>query len=124
MKIWLFLLSFIFLSVVNAEENKSYLPKAKAGTQCVEDPSIMRTNHMDLILHQRDKTMREGIRDGRHSLKECINCHVTKDDKGQYPDINSSQHFCNSCHTYVAVQIDCFSCHRTIPEIKQVKKNE
>ncbi|RLA08660.1 MAG: Hdr-like menaquinol oxidoreductase cytochrome c subunit [Gammaproteobacteria bacterium] len=122
MKNWLLLMSFFVSFAIHADDNNSYLPKAKAGTKCVEDRQIMRTNHMDLILHQRDKTMRDGKRDGRHSLKECINCHVTKNDKNEYPNIDSSQHFCNSCHTYVAVKTDCFSCHRSIPENKQVKK--
>lgn len=94
------------------------IPKAKAGTQCVEDPKLMRTNHYDFMLHQRGETMHKGIRTAKHSLKGCIDCHVTKDDKGEYPSISSEKHFCSSCHTYAAVSVDCFQCHATKPDSK------
>ena len=45
------------------------IPKGK-GDQCVEETSLMRTNHMEMILHQRDETMYKGIRTKKHSLKE------------------------------------------------------
>jgi hypothetical protein len=92
------------------------IPKAKAGTKCVEDPKLMRTNHYEFLLHQRNDTMRKGIRTPKHSLKGCINCHVTKDEKGEYPSISSEKHFCKSCHNYAAVTIDCFQCHATKPD--------
>lgn len=94
------------------------IPKAKDGTQCVEKPDLMRTNHYDFMLHKREATMRDGIRTSDHSLKECVNCHVNKDDKGDYPQYGSNQHFCSSCHNYAAVTIDCFQCHTTKPEQK------
>ena len=83
------------------------------GTQCVEDTDFMRRNHMDVILDHRDKTMHEGIRTKKHSLKECINCHAADyqgDEKSQ------EQHFCVSCHQYTAAQPDCFQCHSLKPE--------
>ena len=49
------------------------LPKAES---CVEDTQVMRRNHMDLLKHHRDETMHNGIRTPKHSLNECINCHV------------------------------------------------
>ena len=73
----------------------------------------MRSNHMEYILHQRDETMYKGIRDKQHSLVECINCHVS--DAPDAPRVSSEQHFCNSCHTYAAVSIDCFQCHADRP---------
>ncbi len=92
------------------------IPDAKPGTKCVEDEKLMREKHYDFLLHQRDKTMHQGIRTTKYSLKKCINCHVTKDKNGNYPDIKTNKHFCNSCHTYAAVTIDCFQCHATKPE--------
>ena len=57
--------------------------------------------------------MHEGIRTKQHSLVECINCHVS--DAPDAPRISSEQHFCNSCHTFAAVRIDCFQCHADRP---------
>jgi hypothetical protein len=91
------------------------VPKAKGG-QCVEDTQFMRRNHMDLLKHQRDATLREGVRGAKHSLKDCIACHAVDDAKGQPVGIDDKNHFCNSCHEYAAVQIDCFSCHTSKPE--------
>jgi len=79
---------------------------AKPG-KCVEDTEYMRRNHMETILHQRDETVHEGIRTKKHSLKNCINCHAD-------PKTNSvlgENGFCESCHEYASVSIDCFSCH-------------
>jgi hypothetical protein len=80
---------------------------------CVEPTDEMRKNHMEYILHKRDETMHEGIRTRQHSLKECINCHIS--DAPDAPRISSDKHFCNSCHTYAAVKIDCFQCHADRP---------
>lgn len=85
------------------------------GTQCVQPTPEMRRNHMKYILHQRDETVHEGIRTKQYSLKECINCHVQPAADGSYPSIHSKDHFCNSCHSYAAVKIDCFQCHATHP---------
>lgn len=81
---------------------------------CVEPTADMRRNHMKYILHQRDETMHQGIRTSRHSLVECINCHVS--DAPDAPRVSSEEHFCNSCHSYAAVHIDCFQCHADRPD--------
>ncbi len=94
----------------------SKVPPPK-GDQCVEDPDWMRTNHFETILHQRDETVIHGIRTTKHSLKNCIECHITPNAEGKYARYsNSEQHFCASCHTYTAVSIDCFQCHADRPE--------
>jgi hypothetical protein len=80
---------------------------------CVESTADMRRNHMNYILHQRDETMHAGIRTKQHSLEECINCHVSS--APDAPRASSEQHFCNSCHIYAAVRIDCFECHADRP---------
>lgn len=87
---------------------------------CVEPTAVMRKNHMKFILHKRDQTMHEGIRTPQYSLQECINCHVPEDSSGKVVRIDSKEHFCNSCHSYAAVTIDCFQCHADHP----VKKAE
>jgi hypothetical protein len=82
------------------------------GDKCVEPTDDMRRNHMEYILHQRDETVHEGLRTKQYSLKNCIDCHAN-------PATNSvlgEGGFCESCHRYASVSIDCFSCHSSSPE--------
>jgi hypothetical protein len=87
-----------------------------AEQKCVAPEEEMRRNHMNYILHQRDETMHEGIRTRQYSLEECVNCHAVENDEGEYTPVNAPGQFCNSCHSYAAVHIDCFQCHATRPE--------
>jgi len=89
-------------------------PQAK-GTHCVLPTEEMRRNHMKYILHQRNETMHEGIRTPQFSLKGCIHCHAVEGPDGKPVSIASPKHFCNSCHGYAAVHIDCFECHASTP---------
>ncbi|HSH30642.1 MAG TPA: hypothetical protein VK971_12090 [Thiohalobacter sp.] len=102
-----------------AEVPRPDIPQANARyseTQgCVEPTEEMRKNHMEYILHQRDETLRQGVRGSKYSLAECINCHVPKQESGKVVRSDSKEHFCSSCHSYAAVKIDCFSCHRDTP---------
>ena len=84
--------------------------------KCIQPEDEMRRNHMEYILHQRDITMHEGIRTETDSLAECINCHVEPDSNGEIAGIETDKHFCNACHQYAAVQIDCFQCHADRPQ--------
>ena len=68
----------------------------------------MRRRHMDLLKHQRDDTLRAGVRNGNYSLKACIACHASQ--KTQSVNAEAGN-FCQSCHAYAAVKIDCFECH-------------
>lgn len=100
-----------------AEPDKSArvpLPKVKIekGEKCVEPTDEMRRNHMKMLLNQRDKTMHQGIRTTQYSLKNCIDCHAN-------PKTNSvigKDGFCESCHSYAAVSLDCFECHSSAPQ--------
>lgn len=80
--------------------------------QCVEDAATMRRDHMKLLLHQRERTVREGIRTARHSLNGCIECHASR----RTGSVLGEQGFCQSCHSYAGVRLDCFECHR--PSVK------
>jgi len=100
---------------INADVPK---PKPIHGEgQCVEPEDVMKRDHMEFILHQRDETMQKGIRTTKHSLKQCISCHAVKDDNGEYVRIDdpSNKHFCATCHEFAAVSIDCFQCHADTP---------
>ncbi len=87
------------------------------GEACVAETGFMRRNHMDLLNHQRDQTLREGIRGARFSLKECVDCHAVPGADGTPVKADDSRHFCTSCHVYTAVRIDCFECHASRPEV-------
>ncbi len=82
------------------------------GGQCVEDPAFMRRNHMALLKHQRDDTLRGGVRTGKYKLQECIACHASQTTNSV---TQASTNFCQSCHAYAAVKIDCFECHANQP---------
>lgn len=84
---------------------------ARSGT-CVEAPAFMRRNHMELLKHQRDDTLRGGDRSGKYSLKACIACHASQTSQSVTAEPGN---FCQSCHSYAAVKIDCFECHANKP---------
>lgn len=90
------------------------IPKGQ-GDSCVEDTDFMRRNHMTLLMHQRDDTVLQGIREKKHSLKECVNCHAVTGPDAMAVTAASPKHFCRSCHDYAAVKIDCFECHASRP---------
>ncbi|MGV6826655.1 MAG: sulfur reduction protein DsrJ [bacterium] len=90
--------------------------KADELDRCVADTPFMRRSHFELILHQRDVTVHQGIRKTDDSLAGCVDCHARRDDQDNHVPINSDGEFCSNCHEYTAVSIDCFSCHSAIPE--------
>jgi hypothetical protein len=85
---------------------------AKAGTQCVAPPAQMRREHMSVLEHQRDETVRGGIRGARASLKACVECHASPDTRSV---ATAPGDFCVNCHSYAAVKVDCFQCHASMP---------
>ncbi len=101
----------LFSSALAAETKSSRVPLPKVnitkGEKCVEPTEVMRRDHMQFILHQRDDTMYRGVRTDQHSLKNCVNCHADP----ETGSVLGKEGFCESCHTYAAVHIDCFGCH-------------
>lgn len=112
---------FVLFNAV-AGEPGPVIPKGQ-GEHCVADTDYMRRNHMDLLTHQRDDTVIRGIRGEPFSLVDCVDCHVQKNDAGQHVRIDAEGQFCQSCHTYAAVKIDCFGCHAAIPDQASVDLN-
>lgn len=115
-----FLLGLLMAGVVHAGEATTSrvsqpVIEAARGGACVADPAFMRRNHMTLLKHQRDDTLRGGIRKGQYSLKTCIDCHASKTTNSVAA---SDTNFCQSCHTYAAVKLDCFECHSNKPQVK------
>jgi len=88
------------------------------ATQCVEPADVMRKSHPDLLRHRRDASVRDGARDERSSLAACVECHAGPGAGASAGSVTGhAQAFCESCHRYAAVTIDCFECHRSRPAL-------
>jgi predicted CXXCH cytochrome family protein len=98
-----------------AQVQSPVFPKA-AGEKCVEPTDLMRRSHFEFILHQRDRTVHEGIRTRQHSLAGCVSCHAAEDTTGTTLPVNAPGQFCQSCHEFTAVTMDCFECHTPMPD--------
>ena len=96
------------------------LPTIDAGTgeRCVEDTAFMRRNHMELLLHQRDRTVHDGIRTTKHSLANCVTCHASR----KTGRVTGTDGFCASCHSYAGVALDCIECHADKPAVAEAKR--
>ena len=122
---WAGLMAAVFLTVAipvtahgdgdEAKSSRVSLPHhvVEKDGKCVEDEDFMRRNHMKLLKHQRDETMHKGIRTTKYSLKNCIECHASKKNNSV---IGTNENFCQGCHSYAAVKLDCFECHSSKPK--------
>jgi hypothetical protein len=88
---------------------------------CIRPSDVMRREHMILLKHKRDETVRNGIRTKDASLQGCVDCHSKKDTNDAFIPVDDPGQFCSTCHEYTAVKLDCFECHRTTPDIPDVK---
>ena len=86
--------------------------KIERGDACVAPTGEMRRDHMKMLLHQRDRTLRQGLREPRFSLKGCVDCHASR----ETGSVLGKEGFCSSCHQYAAVSMDCFECHSPQPQ--------
>nr|AFI78409.1 sulfur oxidation protein DsrJ [uncultured bacterium ws020C1] len=110
--LWLGL--FAGFGVVHAEGVEGSA-KADGLDACVAPTPFMRRSHFELIKHQRDITVHEGIRKTDNSLAGCIDCHVRKGVDGAHVAVNAPGEFCAGCHKFTATTLDCFTCHATKP---------
>ncbi len=118
MKRLLFLLMLILglgTMAVQASDLYPDIPKA-TGKPHPEGNEYMRINHMNMLKHDRDRVVREGIRNKDNTLAQCITCHAVKGEDNKPVTYESEKYFCRTCHDYVAVKLDCFSCHNSLPE--------
>ena len=110
------LLLFASVAVAADAPPVSRVPKptvaAAAPGKCVEDTPYMVRNHPRLLEHHRDRTVRDGVRTTQHSLANCVACHASKE-TGRVT--GSKDAFCEGCHRYAAVKLDCFECHADRP---------
>ena len=89
--------------------------------KCVEDTAYMRRNHMELLKHHRDRTVHEGVRTTQHSLANCVTCHASRE-TGRVT--GSKDAFCEGCHRYAAVHLDCWDCHADTPKAKVAERGK
>jgi len=90
------------------------------STQCIASPEVMRRTHMDMLRHERDRTVRQGIRGEKVSLNGCVECHAGRGAGAAAGSaVGSPQAFCEACHRYAAVRLDCFECHQPKPDSAQ-----
>lgn len=97
----------------NWRENGSSRAAVEGG-QCVRETAWMRRNHMELLKHDRDITVHQGVRTIDGSLSGCIACHANRDGD-RYLAVNAEDQFCAGCHTFAGVRMDCFTCHTAVP---------
>lgn len=118
-RIFLILLAGMLFPAMQALAESSFVTKGSKAAgldSCVAPTDEIRRNHMDLLKHGRDETVRDGVRGLEYSLGECIDCHAAADDTGKPLPVDADGQFCQACHNYVAVSPACFQCHRTTPE--------
>lgn len=112
------------IGLVRADDRQARrvaLPTIKieeAGKTCVAPVEEMRRSHMTMLFQQRDRTLRQGVRESRFSLKGCVDCHAGRDSGS----VLGKDGFCSSCHSYASVKIDCFECHTPLRQKKLARK--
>ncbi len=87
------------------------IPPGK-GEQCVEPTDVMRRRHGEILL----ETATSENQIPGHDLAACVDCHVQRSEHGSYIPIDAEGQFCQSCHEYAAVSLNCFDCHADQPE--------
>jgi len=95
---------------VHAGEVPKPVVKIENPGQCVAPREEMRRDHMEMLKHQRDRTMRLGERGAKVTLNGCIECHAASKTNGSV--LGGKDGFCESCHAYAAVKLDCWDCHQ------------
>jgi hypothetical protein len=81
----------------------------------------MRRNHMEVIKHQRDETVHNGIRSTKHSLAGCIDCHASYEGGATPVPVDAEGQFCIACHEFAAVAMNCFGCHSSVPAVTKAE---
>ncbi len=110
----LLVMAALLISPSYAQELFPNIPKA-LGAPHPEGNAFWRINHPALLRHDRDLTVLKGIREIDASLAGCVACHAVNGPDLAPVNAESPQFFCQVCHQYVAVKIDCFMCHSATP---------
>ena len=124
---WVALAGLLALGIAAAADTASppsRVPRpavdAGQGDKCVANTEFMRRNHMKLLAHQRDETVHTGVRPRDTALEDCIACHASRKTGSV---VGSDQNFCQGCHAYAAVKLDCFECHSSKSQVARIAAN-
>jgi len=124
------LLAPIFVLLISpallaGETESSSLGNVVIPQPATEPTEIMRREHMNFLLDQREQTVLDGIRTKKYSFTGCIDCHAQPSNDGKIVRFDNPEYFCTACHQYTAVNIDCFECHsdQPSPAAKQISQN-
>ncbi|MBH32716.1 MAG: sulfur reduction protein DsrJ [Gammaproteobacteria bacterium] len=117
--------TFAFMLIVLPSEshnNNDVHPSVSnlSGDKCVEPTQLMREKHHIFIKDHSHETVVNGIRTKKHSLKNCIQCHIQPLADGTFPTKDDEKHFCAGCHLFTGVKVECFDCHASKP-LRKVK---
>lgn len=115
------LLAGVFLLLAGVAIGGEVVTKgSKAATlpSCVAPTEEIRRYHMDYLKHERIAVVHEGVRGNKYSIADCVDCHAGRDGAGKAVPVNAEGQFCQKCHNYAAVDIECFQCHRKVPQEK------
>ncbi|MDH5679752.1 MAG: hypothetical protein OEZ28_14200 [Nitrospinota bacterium] len=85
-------------AVTGMGKGSPVLEKGK-GEKCVKETDWMRRNHMNMLKHTRDDSVRDGVPAGESGLAGCVSCHPKRGE------------FCDSCHSFVGASPECWRCH-------------
>jgi hypothetical protein len=67
--------------------------------------------HPNFLLSYRAMVVYQGKLQPDNDIENCIFCHAVIGADGTPVRYDNPQHFCGSCHSRAAVNIDCFECH-------------
>jgi hypothetical protein len=81
-------------------------------TTCVAPPDVMRRMHMHMLEHRSNLTVLQGVRGGDQALTRCLECHANR---ATGAAVGSRDAFCQACHDFVGVKLNCFECHQGKP---------
>jgi len=108
----IFVLFVTFAVWFNGFTTAGDLPKPElppgGEKHCIASAEYMRANHMQLLNEWRDNVLRDadreileidGVKYPKGLQMACMKCHSRK------------EKFCDSCHTYAAVDPYCWNCH-------------
>jgi hypothetical protein len=106
----LMLASMILMLTACGPVEAPQMMEARAD-QCVQPVDVMRRDHMKILHTEKDQAVNLGLRNPKHSLRGCVDCHVSPTANREDP----GTHFCLNCHSFNAVRMDCFQCHTDKP---------
>jgi len=107
-------IALAFAAALLAVAGDAHEGASRSGGVPLPATEDMRRNHMKYLFQQRDRTMHEGIRTPRFSLKNCVDCHAS----AKTGSVLGPKGFCADCHAYASVKLDCFECHSPVRQTK------